>query len=102
MAEKITFKKKSKKSLRNNSGILGSGGTSTGNHPSILLSAPASNGVSAPSNSGGGVGSGVHGMPDGVRAKLLDLFSQIELQFEVMYGDNSACKFCRHAFFCCI
>ena len=37
-------------------------------------------------------GAGTSSMPDGARAKLLELFGQIESQFEQMYADNSACK----------
>ena len=30
------------------------------------------------------------GLPDGVRGRLLDLFGQIEREFEVLYTENAA------------
>lgn len=87
MTDKMSFKKKSKKSPTI-SAILGS---NMRNPPSIVYSTTAVNGASAPTN-GGGSASGELNMPDGARAKLLNLFGQIELQFEMMYGENSACK----------
>ena len=34
-------------------------------------------------------------MPDGTRAKLLELFGQIEQQFEVMHMENTARECCQ-------
>lgn len=34
-------------------------------------------------------------MPEEAKAKLQELFSQIEHQFELMHTDNAACEFCR-------
>ena len=41
-------------------------------------------------------------MPEGAKAKLMDLFGQIEAQFELMHADNVACEFgvCAVTAFC--
>ena len=33
------------------------------------------------------------GLPDGVRGRLLDLFGQIEREFETLYTENAACEY---------
>lgn len=64
----MSFKKTDKKGKKSPSGIA----------RNTLSTSPPSAGSSC--------------MPEGARAKLLELFGQIENQFEQMYADNSACE----------
>ena len=80
----MSFKKKSKKSS-------GSGGLSSSGNPrtpSILLGAYPASSPGTTSRA-----SGEQGTLDGSRAKLLELFGQIEQQFELLHGENTACKY---------
>lgn len=70
----MSFKKSDKKGKKTSIGSSSSRNTFSG-------SPPCGSENSAP------------GMPDGARAKLLELFGQIEQQFEAMHVENAACKF---------
>jgi len=79
----MSFKKKGKKSAAN----VGAGSGRT--PPRIFLGTyRASPGVAT-----GAGAPGDHSSADGTRAKLLELFGQIEQQFELLHGENAACEF---------
>ena len=72
----MSFKKNDKKSKKSPGG---------GGSRNALSTSP-------PSSAGAG-GGGNSAMPEGSRAKLLELFGQIEQQFELMHCENVACEF---------
>ena len=75
--DKMSFKKTEKKAKKNSSGGRGSG-----------VSPPSSSLAAISAQSGSGAGGGV--LPEGTRTRLLELFAQIEHEFENVYSENAA------------
>ncbi len=86
----MSFKKGDKKSKKSPSGS----NPSATNTRNVFSTSPPSLSVSTAAAGGGGGGGGIgeSAMPYGARTKLLELFGQIEQQFELMHFENSACK----------
>ena len=80
----MSFKKKSKKPASNVAS--GSGRTP----PRIFLGTYRTSSLTSPGVATGVGAPGDHGSADGTRAKLLELFGQIEYQFELLHGENTA------------
>lgn len=78
----MSFKKKNKKS----SSSIGAG--SGRPQPNSLGTYGSSAGGAT-----GGKATSDRGTSDSTRTKLFELFGQIEHQFELLHGENSACKF---------